>query len=215
VRVIHRLHGIVCGAIHRTALRDSVVKGCEDILHCRWVKPKQTSGELHWYELDEHNGEIDLWTDHDETLVSIDVNSGFRLNGNPLSSRQLERLLAAAMAARMHKAMWGMALRGRRSTRYVVDDRGFAGEEVEGDTYGDPGTRAWAERDSRRSSAKTAVGEDEYVRSYMEAYRRRSVGGHHPKPASEVEARMRGEYRRALAPYEDYKPDEEMLFFVV
>jgi len=212
--VIHRLHGIVCGAVHRMALRDSVIKGCEDVLHCRWVQP-ELPDELHWYELDEHNGEIDLWTDHDETLISIDVNRGFRLHDKPVGAVQIERLLAAAMAARMHRALWGMALRGRRGTRYLVDDRGQAGGETEAETYGDPALRAWAEGDARRSGARSAVGEDEYVRSYMEAYRRRRVGGHHPTPPEEVEAKMRNEYRRTLAKFERYEPDTEMLFFVV
>lgn len=212
--MIHRLHGIVCGAIHRAAIHDSVVKGCEEILHCHWVKPKLPDN-LHWYEIDEHNGEIDLWTDHNETLVSIDVNNGFRLNGRIISSSQLERLLAAALAARMHRALWGVVIRGRRSMKYAVDDQGYTGDDVEGDTYGDLGTKAWAESGSRRSNARAAVGEDEYIRSFMEAYRRRSVGGHHQISADEVENRMRDEYRQSLAPYEGYESDEEVLFFVV
>lgn len=213
MRVIHRLHGIVCAAMHRTAVRESVVGSCEEILCCRWVEQRPTGGELHWCELDEHNGELDLWTDHDETLVSIDLNSKFTVNGTPIKPAQLERLLAAALAARLHRTLWGMATRGRTGVKYVVDDSGAAADG--GEASGDPRAEAWRKCDSRRSNARSAVGEDEYVRLYMESYRLRSGGGHHPTPASEVEAKLRADYKRSLAQYEGYEPDAETLLFVV
>lgn len=212
--MIHRLHGFVCGAMHRAALRDTVVTECERLLHCHWVEPS-TEGELSWFELDEHNGEVELWSDHDETLVSMSVNSHFVVNKKPVKPEQLERLLAATIAARLHRSLWGMVLRGRRSLKYVVDSGGHLGGETEGPAYDDARTQAWLDSDTCRSGASTAVGEDKYVMAFMESYRRRRVGGHHKKPPEEVEAELRADYRESLAKYEGYSPDAETLFFVV
>lgn len=212
--MIHRLHGFICGAMHRAALHDAVVAECEKLLHCHWVEPA-AQGDLSWFELDEHNGEVELWSDHDETLVSMSVNSRFTINDKPVKSEQLEKLLAAAVAARLHRALWGMALRGRRSLKYVVDCGGHLGGETEGAAYDDADTRAWLDSDTRRSGARSAVGEDEYVRAFMESYKRRRVGGHHKKPPEEVEAKLRADYRNTLAKYEGYSPDSEALLFVV
>jgi len=213
--MIHRLHGFICGAMHRAALRDAVVAECENILHCRWIDQPASSSELSWFELDKHNGEVELWSDHDETLVSMSVHSRFEINHKPVRPEQLERLLAAAVAARLHRSLWGMVLRGRRSLKYVVDCGGHLGDETEGGTYEDDNTRAWLDSDTRRSGALSAVGEDEYVRAFMESYRRRRVGGHHKKPPEEVEAKLRTDYRNSLAKYEGYRPDSESLLFVV
>ncbi len=212
--MIHRLHGFICGAMHRAALHDAVVAECESLLHCHWVEPTRLD-ELSWFELDEHNGEDELWSDHDDTLVSMSVNSRFTINNRSVKPEQLERLLAGALAARMHRAMWGMALRGRRSLKYVIDCGGKVGEETEGRVSDDVGTKAWFDSDTRRSCALSAVGEDEYVRAFMESYRRRRGGGHHRKPPAEVEAKLRADYRDSLAKYEGYSPDFESLLFVV
>ncbi len=200
--------------MHRAALHDAVVAECENLLHCHWVEPSPQA-ELSWYELDEHNGEVELWSDHDETLVSMSVHNHFTINDKPVRPEQLERLLAAAVAARLHRALWGMALRGRRSLKYVVDCGGHLGDETEGAAYEDAGTKAWLDSDTCRSGARSAVGEDEYVRAFMESYRRRRVGGHHKKPPEEVEAKLRADYRNSLAKYEGYSPDSESLLFVV
>ena len=212
--MIHRLHGIVCEAIHRTALRDPVVEGCEEFLSCRWVRPAAT-GELHWFEVGERNGEIDLWTERGGTLVSVDLNSGFSLDGRRLDSAAAERLLAAALAIRLHRCLWGMELRGGRSVRYAVDDRGLVGPDASGDARDDPATAAWIDGDTKRSNARCAVGEDEYVRAFIESYRLRRVGGQHRTPPGDVEARLREDYRRAFAAHEGYEADAETLFFVV
>lgn len=212
--MIHRLHGFICGAMHRAAIHDTVVAECEKLLHCHWVEPP-AQGELSWFELDEHNGEVELWSDHDETLVSMNVHSRFTINNKPVKPEQLERLLAASMAARLHRVLWGMVLRGRRSLKYVVDCGGHLGAETEGPACDDAGTKAWFDSDTRRSGAISAVGEDEYVKAFMESYRRRRVGGHHRKPPGEVEAKLRADYRDSLAKYEGYSPDSEILLFVV
>lgn len=212
--MIHRLHGFICGAMHRAALHDAVVAECESLLHCHWVEPAPR-GELSWYELDEHNGEVELWSDHDETLVSMSVHNRFTINDKPVKPEQLERLLAAAVAARLHRTLWGMVLRGRRSLKYVVDCGGHIGGETEGAAYEDACTKAWLDSDTRRCGASSAVGEDEYVRAFMESYRRRRVGGRHKKPPEKVEAKLRADYRESLAKYEGYRPDSEALLFVV
>jgi len=213
--MIHRLHGFICGAMHRAALHNAVVAECESILHCHWIDPPPARGELSWCELDEHNGEVELWSDHDETLVSMSVHSHFTINDKLVRPEQLERLLAAAIAARLHKSLWGMVLRGRRSLKYVVDCGGHLGDDTEGAAYEDARTRVWLDSDTCRSGAITAVGEDEYVRAFMESYRRRRVNGHHKKPPEEVEAKLRADYRNSLAKYEGYRPDLESLLFVV
>jgi hypothetical protein len=212
--VIRRLLGIVCEAIHRAALRGLVTEGCEGLLGCRWVRPV-AAGELHWFEVGERNGEVDLWTDHGGTLVSVDLNGGFSLGGRPLGSGAAERLLAAVLARRMHRPLWGVELRGRRSARYAVDDRGLVGPDAGGDAYDDPATAAWIGADARRSGARCAVGEDEYVRAFIESYRLRRDGEHHRMPPEKMEARLREDYRRALAAYEGYEADAETLCFVV
>jgi len=212
--VIHKLHGIVCEAVHRTALRGFVMDGCEELLGCRWVRPEE-AGELHWFEVGERNGEVDLWTERGGTLVSVDLNGGFSLGGQRLGSSGAERLLAAALARRLHRRLWGVELCGGHSVRYAVDDRGVVGPDAGVDARGDPATAALIEGDARRSGARCAVGEDEYVRSFMESYRLRSGGGHHPTPPEEVEARLREDYRREFAAYEGYEADAETLHFVV
>lgn len=214
IEMIHRLHGFICVAMHRAALHDAVVTECEELLHCHWVE-SPIGGELSWFELDEHNGEVELWSDHDETLISMSVNTRFAVNNKPVKPEQLERLLAATIAARLHRALWGMVLRGRRSLKYVVDCGGHIGSETEGGTYDDAQTRAWLNSDTCRSCASSAVGENEYIRAFMESYKRRRVGGHHKKSPEEVEAKLRIDYRESLAKYEGYSPDAETLFFVV
>jgi hypothetical protein len=210
--LIHKLHGIVCEAVHRTALRGLVVEGCEGLLGCRWVQPG-AAGERRWFEVGERNGEVDLWTERGGTLVSVDLNGAFSLDGRRLDSRGAERLLAASLAARLRRRLWGVELRGGRSVRYAVDDRGLVGQdESAGD---DPATAAWIDGDARRSGARCAVGEDEYVRAFIESYRLRRAGGGHPTPPEDVEARLREDYRREFAAYESYKADAETLLFVV
>lgn len=210
--MIHRLHGFICDAMHRAALHDAVVAECEELLHCHWVEPF-TGGELSWFELNEHNGEVELWSDHNETIVSMSVHNHFVINNDPMKPEQLEQLLASAIAARLHRSLWGMALTGRRSLKYVVDCVGHLGGKTDGAC--DDKTRAWMDSDTRRSGARSAVGEDEYVKAFMESYKKRRVGGHHRKPPEEVEAKLRADYRDSLARYEGYKPDMETLFFVV
>jgi hypothetical protein len=212
--VIHRLHGIVCEAIHRAALRGHVVEGCEGLFGCRWVRP-EAPGELHWFEVDERNGEVDLWTDCGGTLVSVDLNGGFSLGGRRLDSSGAERLLAASLACRLHRPLWGVELRGRRSVRYTADDRGLVGPDEAGDAYDDPATVAWIGADARRGGARCAVGEDEYVRAFIESYRLRRDGAHHRVPPERVEERLREDYRREFAAYEGHEADAETLFFAV
>ena len=212
--MIHRLHGIVCEAIHRTALRGLVVEGCEQFLRCRWVQPGAL-GERHWFEVSEHNGEIDLWTERGGTLVSVDLNGMFSLGGRSIDSRGAERLLATALAPRLRGRLWGVEIRGRRSVRYAADDRGLVGPDEAGDAYDDPATAAWIGADARRSNARCAVGEDEYVRAFIESYRLRRDGAHHRMPPERVEERLREDYRREFAAYEGHEADAETLFFVV
>lgn len=190
------------------------MEGCERLLGCRWVRPGET-GERRWFEIGECNGEVDLWTEHGDTLVSMSLNVKFSLCGRPLDPCGAERLLAVALAPRLHRRLWRVEFRGGRGVRYAVDDCGLVGPDASVDACGDPATAAWIDGDTRRSNARCAVGEDEYVRAFVESYRLRRAGGNHPVPPEEVEARLREDYRKTFAAYEGYKADAETLYFVV
>lgn len=209
--MVRRLHGIVCDSIHRDILHDDVMKGCEDILHCRWVAAPPPA-EIKWWEIDKHNGELDLWSEHGGTLVSVMVNSRFVLDGHPVAPEEIERMLAAVVAAKLHCAVWRLAIDYRAGNVYCIARDGIRTESA---AAGEPHAEAWLKYENYRSNAASAVGEDEYVHGFIEAYRRRSVGGQHTKPVAEVEAGLRRDYRRALASYEGYTPDMEALFFEV
>lgn len=212
--MLNRFHGVVCSAIHRSAVKPPVVSICEAALHCSWVVPPATSDRgTTWAESGSTHGEVGLWSDHGETLIQITINRHFQLGGHRITAKALEQHLAISLAARMHQILWGTWIQGGHNDPYRIDCDGHLHPDINKAMSED--LQHWVERDQWRWGALSAIGEDEYVRGFMISYVRRKQDGYHLQPAEEVEGDLRRQYRNTLARYEGYKPDVETLCFEV
>lgn len=211
--MLNRFHGVVCSAIHRSTIKLPVVSICETTFHCSWVFPPVSNKDITWAESGNTHGEIDLWSDHGETLIQITINRHFQLDGRKVTAEALERRMATLLAARMHRILWGTWMQGRLDHPYQIDCDGNLMPSIDKTMSAD--LQHWIERGRWRWGALSAVGEDEYVRGFMVSYVRRKRDGYHLQPVREVEGGLRRQYRNTLAQYEGYKPDAETLCFEV